>query len=84
MSKLLSNFRTTTLLSIALAVSMILASGLSFLGLGIQPPHASWGNMLNGAQQYLANAPWLAIIPGAAITIAVSEASALTAPLRHG
>ena len=39
----------------------------------IQPPLPSWGNMLGGAQQYLATAPWLAIIPGLAITIAVTS-----------
>ena len=45
---------------------------VSFLGYGIQPPLPSWGNMLNGAQQYLATAPWLAIVPGVAITLAVT------------
>jgi hypothetical protein len=44
-----------------------------FLGYGVQPPLPSWGNMLEGAQQYLDSAPWLAIIPGAAITIAVTS-----------
>ncbi|MGO7969248.1 hypothetical protein ACC720_39055, partial [Rhizobium ruizarguesonis] len=41
-------------------------------GSGLRPL-PSWGNMLNGAQQYLGTAPWMAIIPGAAITIAVTS-----------
>ena len=59
--------------SLTVAHAILLEAYISFLGYGIQPPLPSWGNMLNGAQQYLANAPWLAIIPGAAITIAVTS-----------
>lgn len=59
--------------SLAVARAILLEAYISFLGYGIQPPMPSWGNMLNGAQQYLASAPWLAIIPGAAITIAVTS-----------
>jgi len=59
--------------SLAVARAILLEAYISFLGYGIQPPLPSWGNMLNGAQQYLASAPWLAIIPGAAITIAVTS-----------
>jgi peptide/nickel transport system permease protein len=46
---------------------------VSFLGYGIQPPTASWGNMLNNAQEYLETAPWLAIFPGLMITAAVTS-----------
>jgi peptide/nickel transport system permease protein len=59
--------------TLTVARAILMESYISFLGFGIQPPLPSWGNMLNGAQQYLASAPWLAIIPGAAITIAVSS-----------
>jgi len=59
--------------SLMVARAILLEAYISFLGYGIQPPLPSWGNMLNGAQQYLASAPWLAIIPGAAITIAVTS-----------
>jgi peptide/nickel transport system permease protein len=59
--------------SLTVARAILLEAYISFLGYGIQPPLPSWGNMLNGAQQYLASAPWLAIIPGAAITIAVTS-----------
>ncbi|SDX64691.1 ABC transporter permease [Roseicitreum antarcticum] len=59
--------------TLTVARAILLEAYISFLGYGIQPPLPSWGNMLNGAQQYLATAPWLAIIPGAAITIAVTS-----------
>jgi peptide/nickel transport system permease protein len=59
--------------TLTVAHAILLEAYVSFLGYGIQPPLPSWGNMLNGAQQYLASAPWLAIIPGAAITIAVTS-----------
>ncbi|HSU07088.1 MAG TPA: ABC transporter permease [Acetobacteraceae bacterium] len=54
------------------ARAILLESYISFLGYGIQPPVPSWGNMLNNAQEYLTSAPWLAIFPGAAITLAVT------------
>ncbi len=59
--------------SLTVARAILLEAYISFLGFGIQPPLPSWGNMLNGAQQYLDRAPWLAIIPGAAFTIAVTS-----------
>ena len=59
--------------TLTVARAILLEAYISFLGFGIQPPLPSWGNMLNGAQQYLATAPWLAIVPGIAITIAVSS-----------
>jgi peptide/nickel transport system permease protein len=59
--------------TLTVAHAILLEAYISFLGYGIQPPLPSWGNMLEGAQQYLASAPWLAIIPGAAITIAVTS-----------
>lgn len=55
------------------AKAILLESYVSFLGYGIQPPNASWGNMLNNAQIYLSSAPWLAIMPGLAITLAVTS-----------
>ena len=59
--------------TLTVARAILLEAYISFLGYGIQPPLPSWGNMLNGAQQYLASAPWLAIIPGVAITMAVTS-----------
>jgi peptide/nickel transport system permease protein len=58
--------------TLTIANAILLEAYISFLGYGIQPPLPSWGNMLNGAQQYLATAPWLAIVPGVAITLAVT------------
>lgn len=58
--------------TLTVARAILLEAYVSFLGYGIQPPLPSWGNMLNGAQQYLDKAPWLAIVPGLAITAAVS------------
>jgi len=50
---------------------ILLESVLSFLGLGIQPPLASWGSMLSNAQELITAAPWLAIYPGAMIFLTV-------------
>jgi peptide/nickel transport system permease protein len=54
------------------ARAMLLEAYVSYLGYGIQPPTPSWGNMLNNAQEYLTSAPWLALLPGALITLSVS------------
>ena len=53
------------------ATAILLESSLSYLGYGIQPPTASWGNMLNNAQTYVLYAPWVAIYPGIMITLTV-------------
>jgi peptide/nickel transport system permease protein len=57
--------------SLAIAEAIIAEASLSFLGLGQQPPAPSWGSMLNSAQRFLTQAPWLSIIPGLAIFIVV-------------
>jgi peptide/nickel transport system permease protein len=59
--------------TLTVARAILAEAYVSFLGYGIQPPLASWGNMLNNAQQYLGSAPWLAIFPGLAITLAVAS-----------
>ncbi|MCW8085605.1 ABC transporter permease [Sabulicella glaciei] len=64
------------------ARAILLESYVSFLGYGIQPPVPSWGNMLNNAQIYLTSAPWLAILPGLAITLAVTSFNFLGDGLR--
>jgi peptide/nickel transport system permease protein len=53
--------------------AILTESVLSFLGLGIQPPLASWGNMLSGAQELVFEAPRLALLPGLLIFIAVAS-----------
>jgi peptide/nickel transport system permease protein len=57
--------------TIQFALAILAEAALSYLGLGTQPPIASWGRMLNEAQAYVFRAPWLAIWPGCAIAIAV-------------
>ena len=57
--------------TLAVASAIIAEASLSFLGLGQQPPSPSWGSMLNSAQRFLTQAPWLAVFPGAAIFLAV-------------
>lgn len=59
----------------ALAVSV--EASLSYLGLGTQPPDASWGLMLKDARNYLLTAPWLSIIPGVAVFLTVFAAGSL-------
>ncbi len=68
--------------SLNVARAILLESYISFLGYGIQPPTPSWGNMLENAQEYLTSAPWLAIIPGLAITLAVTSFNFLGDGLR--
>jgi peptide/nickel transport system permease protein len=57
--------------TLAIAAAIIAEAALSFLGLGQQPPSPSWGSMLNAAQRFLTNAPWMAIWPGLAIFLVV-------------
>lgn len=57
--------------TLGVAFAVLTESALSYLGLGVQPPLPSWGNMLQRAQQYVFTAPALAIYPGLAITIVV-------------
>lgn len=59
------------LFTLNIPASILTESSLSFLGLGIQPPNASWGLMINTGRQYLYNAPWLCFAPGAAIMLIV-------------
>jgi peptide/nickel transport system permease protein len=57
--------------TLSIAAAIIAEAALSFLGLGQQPPAPSWGSMLNAAQRFLTNAPWMAIWPGLAIFVVV-------------
>jgi peptide/nickel transport system permease protein len=57
--------------TLAIAAAIIAEASLSFLGLGQQPPSPSWGSMLNTAQRFLTQAPWMAIFPGLAIFVSV-------------
>jgi len=68
--------------TLAAAFAIISESALSFLGIGIQPPRPSWGNMLTGAQEYLFAAPALALYPGFAILLLVLSFNLLGDALR--
>ena len=57
--------------AVAFAYAILLESALSFLGLGAQPPEPSWGNMINTGRGFLAQAPWLGVVPGLALFICV-------------
>lgn len=58
--------------TLLVAYAVLIESALSFLGFGLPPPTATWGGMLNSAQLYYQQAPWLAIWPGLAITLTVA------------
>lgn len=53
------------------AASILTAAGLSFLGLGVQPPTPEWGTMISEARVYIVSAPWTSLFPGAAIFLTV-------------
>jgi ABC-type dipeptide/oligopeptide/nickel transport system permease subunit len=57
--------------TISFPLAILAEAALSYLGLGTQPPHPSWGLMLREAQNFLQLSPWYAVFPGAAIALAV-------------
>lgn len=57
--------------TLGVSAAILAAAGLSFLGLGAQPPQPEWGAMLSGARDYFNRAPWLMVIPGLAIALVV-------------
>lgn len=81
---LLPNIVPTVLVAATVGVpsAILTESALSFLGLGVQPPAASWGNMLSGAQSYLTSYPTLALYPGLLIVLTVLSVNALGEALR--
>jgi peptide/nickel transport system permease protein len=70
--------------SVAMAAAILGEAALSFLGVGVQPPTPSWGQMLTVAQEYINSAPWLAIWPGVAIFLAVLGFNLLGDGIREG
>lgn len=62
--------------------AILLESGLSFLGLGIQPPRPSWGNMIAGGRDLIVTAPWVAIAPGIMLILTVLAATMIGDSLR--
>lgn len=69
-------------ITFGVGTAILMESALSFIGLGIQPPSASWGNMLTNAQSYLYSSPWLAIYPGVLILTTVVAVNVLGDALR--
>jgi peptide/nickel transport system permease protein len=63
--------------TLAVGRGILLESALSFFGLGVQPPEASWGNMLYQAQSAMSTEPWLAVFPGACIFATVASINAI-------
>jgi ABC-type dipeptide/oligopeptide/nickel transport system permease subunit len=70
------------LAALDVAAAILAASSLSFLGLGVQPPTAEWGYMLNEGRNYLRSAPWITFFPGMAIMISVLSINMLGDGLR--
>jgi len=68
--------------TVLVAYAILAEAGLSFLGLGVQPPTASWGMMLSRGQTYIRIAPWLALFPGAALVMTVLSINLLGDGLR--
>jgi len=57
--------------TISIATAILTEAGLSFLGFGVPPPHATWGNILSDGKRFIFDAPWLTFVPGIAILIVV-------------
>ncbi len=57
--------------TIGIATAILTEAGLSFLGFGVPPPHATWGNILSDGKNFIFDAPWLTFVPGIAILIVV-------------
>jgi peptide/nickel transport system permease protein len=57
--------------TIGIATAILTEAGLSFLGFGVPPPHATWGNILSDGKSFIFDAPWLTFVPGFAILIVV-------------
>jgi peptide/nickel transport system permease protein len=72
----------TVVAGFEIATGILLESGLSYLGLGVMPPTASWGNMLQGSLDYVTRAPWLVAAPGVMIFLTVLSIFLLADGLR--
>jgi peptide/nickel transport system permease protein len=81
---ILPNAMTPVIVAAALGIgnAIMLEAGLSFLGLGVQPPTPSWGNLIASGRDTLVNAPWVATAPGLALVLVVVAATLLGDALR--
>ncbi len=84
LAHVLPNSWTPVIVAAALGVgnAIALEAGLSFLGLGVQPPAASWGNMIASGRDTLVNAPWVALAPGIALVLVVAACTLVGDALR--
>lgn len=84
MRHILPNALTPVIVAAALGVgnAIMLEAGLSYLGLGVQPPTPSWGNMIASGRDTLVNAPWVAAAPGIALVVVVIACTLLGDALR--
>lgn len=82
----LPNTWTPIIVAAALGVgnAITLEAGLSFLGLGVQPPIPSWGGMIASGRDTLVNAPWVAVVPGVALVLVVVACTLVGDALRDG
>ena len=79
------NFKSSALAAtLAVGRGILLESTLSFFGVGVQPPAASWGNMLYQAQSTMTTEPWLALFPGLMIFATVAAINSLGERLADG
>jgi peptide/nickel transport system permease protein len=69
-------------ITLGVGSAILLESGLSFLGLGIQPPEPSWGNMIADGRDAIVMAPWVALAPGLALILTVLACTLLGDALR--
>jgi peptide/nickel transport system permease protein len=76
---ILPNALTPAIVAAALGFgnAIMLEAGLSFLGVGVQPPAPSWGSMIASGRDTLVNAPWVAVAPGAALVLVVLASTLL-------
>jgi peptide/nickel transport system permease protein len=81
---IMPNALTPVIVAAALGIgnAIMLEAGLSFLGLGVQPPTPSWGNLIASGRDTLVNAPWVATAPGVALVLVVVAATLLGDALR--
>jgi len=70
-------------LTYALSIGMLIESGLSFLGLGVQPPSASLGSLLRLGSVYLTVSPWLVLVPGLVLALAIMSVNLLGDAIRN-
>lgn len=68
--------------TLAIGQVIVLEAGLSWLGIGVQPPQASWGNIIKDGTEFIASAPWVSLGPGFCLIIVVLAVSALGDGLR--